>query len=112
MNTKSILLLGTVFFSCFTSARAVAEVQVHGTLKKWHPVEVWFSGPLTHESSATPNPFLDYRLTVVFDGPNGPRVVPGYYDGNGAGAGQGRVWKAIIAPDAAGTWTATASFRV
>ena len=88
------------------------EIEVHGTAKKWHPVEIWFHGPWREELDDAPNPFLDFRLTVSFEGPSGQRyAVPGFFDGNGRGGGAGCVWKAVIAPDEPGTWTAVASFR-
>ncbi len=85
---------------------------VSGELVKWHPVTVGFAGPTASETDNSPNPFLDYRLTVTFSGPGGrTHVVPGFFDGDGNGGGNGNVWRARFAPDAAGQWTYTASFR-
>ena len=39
--------------------------QVSGELKVWHKVTMTFAGPSSSEK-ATPNPFLDYRLNVMF----------------------------------------------
>ena len=88
------------------------HVEIRGQQRKWHPVEAWYFGPWAEEIDQSPNPFLDYRLEVAFIGPSGQvYVVPGYFDGNGRGRGKGNVWKAVIAPDEAGTWDAIASFR-
>ncbi len=84
-----------------------------GELKTWHKVTISFIGPDTSES-ATPNPFVDYRLDVTFK--NGPRTftVPGYYAANGSAANSnssdGNVWRVHFMPDEAGEWTYDARF--
>ncbi|MEQ1840807.1 MAG: Ig-like domain-containing protein, partial [Verrucomicrobiales bacterium] len=88
---------------------------VSGELKQWHRLTFTFNGPDTSET-ATPNPFLDYRLDVTFTGPSGQRfVVPGFYaaDGNAANtsSGSGNKWRAHFAPDAVGGWSYVAAFR-
>lgn len=89
---------------------------VGGQLRKWHRVDVTFNGPATSETAA-PNPFRDYRLNVTFEHPTSGTsyVVPGYYaaDGNAAetSAASGNKWRVHFAPDEAGTWYYTASFR-
>lgn len=91
-----------------------AEAAVSASPVKWHPMEVTFAGPedLSETTASPKNPFLDYRLMVTFTAPdNRTYHVPGYFDGNGTGGALGRVWKAKFAPDAAGTWRYTASFR-
>ncbi len=87
-------------------------VTLSGAQKKWHPLIIDFTGPYAQETDDAPNPFLDYRLQVNFTGPNG-RVynVPGFFAGDGQGNGSGNIWRVIFAPDAAGTWQYTASFR-
>ncbi|MCB0358741.1 MAG: DUF5060 domain-containing protein, partial [Bdellovibrionales bacterium] len=78
----------------------------------WYPVTISFPGPVASELDAAPNPFLDYRLSVTFSGPNGQTyVVPGFFDGDGSGGGSGNVWKVRFAPDQQGQWTYLASFR-
>jgi hypothetical protein len=76
---------------------------------------VTFEGPDTSET-ATPSPFLDYRLQVTFTGPSGQVYdVPGFYaaDGNAAetSATSGNKWRVHFTPDQAGTWQFVASFR-
>jgi hypothetical protein len=87
---------------------------VGGELKQWHDVQVTFAGPRTSET-ATPNPFMDYRLNVTFTHGNKVYVVPGYYaaDGNAAetSATSGNLWRVDFVPDEPGTWTYRASFR-
>ncbi|MEX0291564.1 MAG: Ig-like domain-containing protein [Flavobacteriaceae bacterium] len=92
-----------------------SQGSVSGELRKWHTVTILFDGPNTGENSAT-NPFLDYRLNVTFNGPNGSSfVVPGYYaaDGDAAnsGASSGNKWAVKFTPNQTGQWTYTASFR-
>ncbi len=94
---------------------APGKAVVSGELKKWHPVTITFDGPPCHELSE-PNPFLDYRLNVVFTAPSGKKItVPGFYaaDGNAGetSADAGRKWRAILAPDEIGEWSFRASFR-
>lgn len=93
---------------------SASAARVSGELKKWHKVTIDFAGPKTSET-ATPNPFLDYRLDVTFTNGDKTLVVPGYFaaDGNAANtsANSGNVWRVHFAPSATGTWNYTASFR-
>jgi hypothetical protein len=87
-----------------------------GELKTWHKVTVTFDGPQSSET-ATPNPFLDYRLDVTFAHAVGGQtyVVPGYFaaDGDSAnsGATSGDKWRVHFAPPHEGEWTYSVSFR-
>ncbi len=89
---------------------------VSGELRTWHKLTWDFAGPPSGET-AEPNPFTDYRLDVTFTHvPSGKTYfVPGYYaaDGDAANssADSGNVWRVHFAPDAAGEWTYSASFR-
>lgn len=89
---------------------------VSGDLKVWHRVTVTFDGPETSED-ASPNPFRDYRLNVTFTHPESgaSQTVPGFFaaDGNAAetSAKAGNKWRAHFAPDRAGLWNFSASFR-
>lgn len=87
---------------------------VSGELKQWHAVAVTFNGPQSSEN-ATPNPFTDYRLDVIFTGPSGQTYkVPGYYaadgDAGNTGASSGNKWMVKFSPDAPGTWSYVAAF--
>ncbi|WP_419190182.1 DUF5060 domain-containing protein [Saltatorellus ferox] len=86
--------------------------RVDGAGMVWHPVTVSFRGPATNERATAPNPFLDYRFNLKLTRPDGTdMVVPGFFDGDGLGNGEGNVWRARFTPDAPGIWTYTASFR-
>lgn len=79
----------------------------------WSPMEIWYFAPNGFSELAVgPNPFLDFRLQVTFQGPAGELIeVPGFFDGDGFGGESGRIWKARFTPPATGAWTASASFR-
>ncbi|MFK7885409.1 MAG: DUF5060 domain-containing protein [Gammaproteobacteria bacterium] len=78
----------------------------------WYPLTIDFNGPEANETDDSPNPFLDYRLVVTLQRPDGTTfTVPGFFDGNGNGAGEGTVWRVRFAPDQPGVWNYTASFR-
>ncbi|MBC8873420.1 MAG: serine hydrolase [Planctomycetes bacterium] len=91
---------------------AILDPVVEGQRRVWHPVTVNFRGLAASETGDSPNPFLDYRMQVTFVGPSGQRyVVPGFFDGDGHGGGDGDVWRVRFTPDEAGKWTFEASFR-
>jgi len=76
------------------------------------PMEVSYFGPWLSETGESPNPFLDYRLTVRFDGPGGQSLtVPGFFDADARTGDVGNVWTVRFLPPAKGAWTATASMR-
>ncbi|MDA1266175.1 MAG: DUF5060 domain-containing protein [Planctomycetota bacterium] len=86
---------------------------VRGEPVAWHPIELVFDGPQTHENASNPNPFLDYRLDVTWTSPDGETFnVPGFYGGDGEGNGEGNKWINRFAPDRGGLWTYRASFRI
>lgn len=63
-------------------------------------------------SSGSPNPF-DLTFTATVTSPSGKKYsVPGFFDGNGAGASIGNVWKFRIYTDQVGTWRWTTSSTV
>ena len=86
--------------------------RVRGRRIKWNPVIVDFRGPTAEASDTTPNPFLDYRLSVRFVGPSGTTYeVPGFFAGDGVGGLRGDLWRAVLSPDEEGAWRYEASFR-
>ncbi len=91
-----------------------ANVTISGERKQWHKVTLTLDGPSASES-ATPNPFLDYRMQVTFSKGALSYNVPGYFaaDGNAAesSATSGNKWRAHVSPDVTGTWTYTISFH-
>jgi hypothetical protein len=88
--------------------------QLTGELQQWNRVTLTFDGPGTEET-ATPNPFLDYRLNVTFTNGNRTYVVPGFYAADGkageSSATAGNKWRVHFTPDATGEWRYVASFR-
>ncbi|MCP3917965.1 MAG: DUF5060 domain-containing protein [bacterium] len=83
-----------------------------GTPRQSSPFEIAFRGPWASETDIAPNPFYDYRLSVIFRGPNGiARVVPGFFDGDGADGDAGLMWKVRFTPPIQGPWTASVDFR-
>jgi uncharacterized protein DUF5060/collagenase-like protein with putative collagen-binding domain len=92
-----------------------AAAVVSGELRQWHKVTLTFNGPQATETDTSPNPFTDYRMTVVFTHESGaPRYeVPGYFaaDGDAANtsATSGNKWRAHVSPDKVGRWNWRAS---
>ena len=82
-----------------------AATTVSGELVKWHPIHLDVEGPTANESDNAPNPFLDIRLDIVLTRPSGEQLrVPGFFAGDGNGAGSGNIWRARFAANEAGTW--------
>jgi len=78
----------------------------------WQSLELSFHGPAATETDNQPNPFLDYRFQGIFTAPDGRTLtVPGFYAGDGAGGGQGDVWRLRFTPDQAGRWSWRLDFR-
>ncbi|MFT5049143.1 MAG: hypothetical protein ACI8QZ_000533 [Chlamydiales bacterium] len=82
----------------------------------WHPHEFVFEtgelgagGVLLDEASPEPlNPWLNWRLSATFRGPDGEVfTVPGFYAGSAQGSGVGDVWKVRFAPHRPGVWSIT-----
>ncbi len=92
------------------------EKGIYGELKQWHRVTIAFERPASSEN-ATPNPFLAYRLNVIFTHVSSGRTmtVPGYYAADGfageTGADSGNIWRVGFAPPETGEWTYSAQFR-
>lgn len=89
-------------------------VSIQGETRVWHKVTLNMNGPYCHEQDNEPNPFLDYRMTVVFQHADGTSYqIPGYFaaDGNAGetSAESGTRWRAHFAPDREGQWYYTAS---
>ena len=108
------LYLASLLIASATLSAAV-DIQPQAPVR-WQPVTLTFDGPSTSES-ATPNPFLDYRLSVNFANQQSgeSRTVPGFYaaDGNAgeSSAEAGNKWRVRFTPPVAGTWVWRAEFR-
>jgi hypothetical protein len=95
---------------------APSNAELSGERRQWHKVTLTLDGPFARERDSSPNPFLDYRLTVSFAHESGAPSyeVPGYFaaDGNAGetSATEGSKWRAHLSPDRAGRWTWRASF--
>ena len=93
-----------------------AAVVLSGELRQWHKVTLTLNGPQVDEASNAPNPFMDYRMTVVFSHESGSPTyaVPGYFAGDGnaanSSATSGNKWRAHLAPDKTGRWNYRISF--
>lgn len=93
------------------------KVIISGELKQWHKVTLSLDGPYAHELDREPNPFTDYKMTVIFTHESGDPsyAVPGYFaaDGNASetSADNGNVWRAHLAPDKSGTWNYEVQFH-
>jgi hypothetical protein len=89
---------------------------VSGELKQWHKVTLSLNGPFAHELDNKPNPFTDYRVSVLFTHESGAPdyIVPAYFaaDGDAANssAAMGTVWRAHLSPDKPGRWFYTFTF--
>ena len=82
------------------------KATIKGGKKVWQTVTIDFKGPQAVESDSNPNPFLDYRLQVIFTGPGGQVYnVPGFFDGDGNGGASGNVWRVRFTPDQSGEWS-------
>jgi hypothetical protein len=113
-----VLCLGAMVAHAATAATHTlpAGTALTGEQKVWHRISLTFDGPEASETGDL-NPFTDYRLNVTFTHvATGRRIlVPGYFaaDGDAANtsATAGNQWRVEFAPDAAGTWSYTVSFR-
>ena len=111
MGNNSGKRLHTLLMVVFYTFTALAGGNP-GEHQKWHPMEIHFQGPDADEMDDDPNPFLDYRLQVLFTSPDGERyLVPGFFNGDGNGEGKGQVWTVRFSPDTEGRWTYLVSFR-
>ena len=50
---------------------------VSGELRQWHKVTLTFNGPQASETDSSPNPFTDYRMTVIFTHESGCAALRG-----------------------------------
>jgi hypothetical protein len=118
MQQYKFTLLITICFVFVTfialPVKSAEAVKISGEMKKWHKVTLTFTGPDTSEKNQT-NPFLDYRLDVMFRKGKKQYIVPGYYaaDGNAGqtSAASGNKWRVHFVPDEIGQWFYTVSFH-
>ncbi|MCP4257614.1 MAG: DUF5060 domain-containing protein [Planctomycetes bacterium] len=112
----SLLVTICLVFATLTALpiKGADAVKISGEMKKWHKVTLTFTGPQTSETAKL-NPFLDYRLDVMFRKGKKQYVVPGYYaaDGNAgqSSATKGNKWRVHFVPDEVGQWSYSAAFH-
>src|SRR5262245_3871931 len=118
MKTKFAAILFGCLLPCLIAFPVNGQNRsgkISGELKKWHRVTLTFNGPNTSED-ATPNPFRDYRLDVIFTKGVRKIKVPGFYaaDGNAGetSATAGNQWRVHFTPDEEGEWRYNAAFRM
>ncbi|MDE0107712.1 MAG: DUF5060 domain-containing protein, partial [Bryobacterales bacterium] len=117
LRTIAVRLISqaTVFLLCAVTLAAAVEIAPESPVR-WQPVTLTFDGPESAED-ATPNPFLDYRMSVSFahQASGESRVVPGFFaaDGDAAesSATAGNKWRVRFTPPLAGEWVWRAEFR-
>lgn len=109
MNWCCVLVTGCTLLGCSPSN----EAEISGEQRQWHTLTFTFAGPETSENAEV-NPFLDYRMNVVFRNSDVSLTVPGYYaaDGNAAetSASSGSTWQVRFVPSLPGRWAYTVSF--
>jgi hypothetical protein len=112
---KKFKILGVIVLF-LTLANHLSAQEIKGELKQWHKVTLEFEGPESSEQ-ADENPFLNYRLNVLFThlSTGTEYLIPGYYaaDGNAgdSGAVSGNIWKVHFAPDEIGEWNFKVDFK-
>ncbi|MGB5434416.1 MAG: DUF5060 domain-containing protein [Maribacter sp.] len=107
----SFYLLLTLFL-----LHGLAAQELTGEQKKWHKITLEFDGPETSEQ-AEENPFLSYKLNVVFTHSGTGQIfnIPGYFaadgDAGNTGAIAGNSWKVHFTPNEVGEWTYEVDFK-
>ena len=110
------LLCGAAAITALSAVSTAAVVVAPDSPVRWQPVTLTFDGPSASETG-TPNPFLDFRMTVSFSHQQSgeSRTVPGFFaaDGNAAetSADSGDKWRVRFTPPLAGSWAWRAEFR-
>lgn len=84
--------------------------EVSGDLKQWHKTTITLVGPESSET-ASPNPFLHYRLLVTFTQGDQQFIVPGHFAGDGKGGAEGDKWQVHFSPPQTGEWRYRAAFH-
>ncbi len=106
---KSLLFIPLLGFALLQSCQKEKKIY-----KKWHKVTLTFDGPECNEQDED-NPFLNYRLNVVFNKEDRRFNVPGYFaaDGNAAETSSdgGNKWRVHFRPDEIGSWHYTVYFK-
>lgn len=104
--------LAIYLLACLSVTASGRDVCIEGRARVWHPLVLTFHGPPASETDHQPNPFLDVRLQVVFNAPDGQNFnVPGFFDGDGKGGERGTCWRVRFSPNQPGRWRYKVWFR-
>lgn len=97
-----------------SSQNGDGTVVISGELKRWHKLALTLDGPYASETGAV-NPFLDYRMDVIFSNGELTYTVPGYFAADGDAANtssdEGTKWRVHLCPDLVGKWSYIINFR-
>jgi len=105
-----LLLAGVTGIAGQDGELANPPVLFTGDLRQWHKVTMTLTGPQADEVATSPNPFLDYRMSVALVHESGTPsyIVPAYFAADGkageTSATSGNRWRAHFSPDKSGRW--------
>ncbi len=107
---KNTALSTVLFFSLYLIVGIASAATVSSPTVVNQLIELDIEGPTANEADSNPNPFLDIRFDLFLTSPSGQSfTVPGFFAGNGKGAGDGNVWRARFTADEIGSWQYTAA---
>ena len=113
MNKLKLITVFAFLITCLVHAQT-NKVSIDGELKKWHKITLAFTGDELSENGDD-NPFLNYRLNVIFKNKDKIYKLPGFFAADGKAAEtsetKGKVWQVRFSPDEVGKWTYEVSFR-
>lgn len=113
MNKLKLITVFAFLITCLVHAQT-NKVSMDGELKKWHKITLAFTGDELSENGDD-NPFLNYRLNVIFKNNKKTYTIPGFFAADGKAAEtsetKGKVWQVRFSPDEVGKWTYEVSFR-
>ncbi len=89
-----------IFFTLYGATPASAMSEAPPEVPKWQVYEISLTA-----SMSPSNPFTDTRLKATVTPPHGaPFMVDGFFDGDGKGGQDGKVWKLRFSPNTIGFW--------
>ena len=102
-HATALILISLLYTISANAGNSLGNV---GDFTKWAKIEIPLEGPQS-DGSGVPNPFNIF-VDVTFTSPGGKSfIVPGFYDGDGKGNLNGKIWKVRFSADEVGTWTFT-----
>ncbi len=107
-----LIFLLFVYAPLKPAAAGEKAYRIQGAMKKYQTVSIHFEGPRLSANDRSPNPFLDYRLQVLFRAPSGREYnVAGFFNGDGKGKNSGNCWTVRFTPVEKGKYAFTARFE-